>query len=326
MAKFKCRGFRKLDDDGKPFCTFEAERSWHGRCPGCGRLYGQDKVGADVKPRKELGSAAAALTDEAIVDYIPTGISNFDEVVGGGLVKGQLLLFGGPQGSGKSRLALQICQTMAERIEQPFLFASAEEVESDVYKMCRSIGVTSDRIKIIGSDDFDLDSVLHTCKELKPALFVLDSLQAADGWGTQNTETAIVLKEYCDKTGQIVIAMNHMAKDLSFKGGTTVAHMFKSMIMLYEYDPGQDGKVRETFGAKFANQAKNGEVKLVDIRTLMSGKNRSGGTGRKAFFIFDNAGKLIPLQKKSPVVAADDPEDEDDEEEKKPRRVLFSGS
>ena len=136
-----------------------------------------------------------------------------------------------------------------------------------------------------------------------------------DGWSMQHSETATLLKEHCDRTGQIAIVMNHAAKDLSAKGGTTVGHMFKATINLYEYHPGEDGPVKKTFGDRFYKQVKNGEVDLTRVRTLLSGKNRSGGSGLKSFFVFDSEGKLVPLKKKSPIIVSADADEDDDEDE-----------
>jgi hypothetical protein len=111
--------------------------------------------------------------------------------------------------------------------------------------------------------------------------------------------------------------MNHMTAGLEVKGGTGAAHMFKAALYAHEYDPRQDGKFKALFGARFARSVEEGEVKLTDIRVFFSGKNRSGGSARKCFFIFDEHGKLQPLPtkaaKKYPVGV--DESDEQEEEE-----------
>lgn len=287
MAKFKCRG-----------CNHEAESRWKGPCPHCGGYWAIEKkgTGAVGTANKGVHTAADALTSLANVDYIKTGIDNFDALLNGGLVKGQTVLFGAPQGTGKTRFALQLCQSLVGRHEQPVVFASKEETVRDVIVTCKQVGATSDRIKIVGNDnDFDVHDILQICEEQNPLILVLDSLQAVDGWSTQNTDTVLAIMEHCNRTGMCALVMNHMGKDLDFKGGTTVGHAVKTLLTFYQYDPSQDGKMRDLFGKSVVNSVEDGEFMLTDIRTMISGKNRSGGMGRKAFFHFDKDGRLQPM-------------------------------
>jgi DNA repair protein RadA/Sms len=296
MAKFKCRG-----------CKHEAETRWRGPCPGCGGFWTVSKAGTGgVGKAKKILTAADALSPDADVDYIKSGIDNFDAVLGGGLVKGQIILFGAPMGTGKTRFALQLSQSLVGKQEAPIVFASMEESARDVIVTCRQVGATSDRIRVVGNDsDFDVHDILQICEETNPFLLVLDSLQAVDGWSTQNTDTILAIMERCKHTGMCALVMNHMGKDLDFKGGTTVGHAVKTMLTFYQYDPAQDGKMRELFGKKLVNAVEDNELLLTDIRTMISGKNRSGGMGRKAFFFFNKDGRLEPLtvQPKKPRIA-----------------------
>ena len=295
MAKYKCRG-----------CAHEGDSKWKGPCPGCGGLWTVGKIGTDGHAKSKLIlTAADALTSVADVDYIKTGIENFDSVLNGGLVRGQIILFGAPQGTGKTRFALQLCQSLVGRQEAPVVFASMEETGREIVVTCKQVGATSDRISIIGNDrDFDVHDILQVCEEKNPFLLVLDSLQAVDGWSTQNTDTVLAIMEHCNRTGMCALVMNHMGKDLDFKGGTTVGHAVKTLLTFYQYDPAQDGKMRELFGKKLVNAIEDGELLLTDIRTMISGKNRSGGMGRKSFFFFNKDGRLEPLtmQPKKPRI------------------------
>ncbi len=285
MAKFKCRG-----------CAHEADARWRGPCPNCGGLWAITKAGTGHNKNRGILTAADALTDAADVDYIRTGIENFDSVLNGGLVRGQIILFGAPQGTGKTRFSLQLLQSLVGRQEAPVVFASMEETGREIIVTCKQVGATSDRIIVIGNDhDFDVHDILQICEERKPFILVLDSLQAVDGWSTQNTETVLAIMEHCNRTGMCALVMNHMGKDLDFKGGTTVGHAVKTLLTFYQYDPAQDGKMRELFGKKFVNAVEDGELLLTDVRTMISGKNRSGGMGRKAFFFFNKDGRLEPL-------------------------------
>lgn len=297
MAKFKCRG-----------CAHEAEARWRGPCPRCRGWWAINKIGTDggAAGKKKILTAADALTDAADVEHIKTGIDNLDSVLNGGLVRGQIILFGAPQGTGKTRFALQLCQSLVGRQEQPVVFASKEETAHDVIVTCKQVGATSDRIRIIGNDsDFDVYDILQICEETRPFLLVLDSLQAVDGWSAQNTDTILAIKEHCDKTSMCALVMNHMGKDLEFKGTTTVGHAVKMMLTFYQYDPQQDGRMRELFGKRVVNAVEDGEFLLTDIRTMISGKNRSGGMGRKSFFFFNKDGRLEPLtvQPKKPRIS-----------------------
>jgi DNA repair protein RadA/Sms len=286
MAKFRCRG-----------CGHEADSRWRGPCPGCSDFWSIEKKGTSTTgSKKGVHTAADALTDLADVERIKTGIENLDFVLNGGLVKGQIIIFGAPKGTGKTRFALQLCQSLMGRQEQPAVFASAEETTRDVIVTCKQVGATSDRVKILGNDNgFDTHDVLQLCDEVKPLILVLDSLQAVDGWSAKNTETILAIKNYCDHTGMCALVMSHVGKDLDFRGSTTVGHAVKTEMLFYQYDPAQDGKMRDLFGKSVTNRVEDNEFLLTDMRTMISGKNRSGGSGRKAFFFFNKNGALEEL-------------------------------
>src|SRR5581483_3318656 len=106
-------------------CQFKVPR-WQGRCPNCGNWNSFEEQKAPLGG-KILGRIASAVNLEGIDEgrrpRIKTGISEFDEVVGGGIVPGSLILLGGDPGIGKSTLALQLAMNLKENI----VYVSGEE-------------------------------------------------------------------------------------------------------------------------------------------------------------------------------------------------------
>ena len=100
-------------------CGYETPK-WMGRCPGCGSWNSFSVVSPAVSPTGRTGRAASVSTIDQIsgqedIRYL-TGMSELDRVLGGGLVKGSLVLLGGDPGIGKSTLLLQICQGFGESL------------------------------------------------------------------------------------------------------------------------------------------------------------------------------------------------------------------
>src|ERR1700749_2640485 len=112
MAVYRCAGRNRHDEEGNPYCMYEASKRWLGRCPGCGRLYDVLKVGVDKKPdavRVTLGS----LGEVKVKPRIKTNIPSFDRVLNGGVPEGSTVIISGPPGVGKSTLLLMTADSTA---------------------------------------------------------------------------------------------------------------------------------------------------------------------------------------------------------------------
>ncbi len=150
---------------------------WSGRCPGCNEwntLEEQIVVSAAKNKPTVFNSTAVKLNDIKIVDehrYI-TGISELDRVLGGGIVKGSMVLLGGDPGIGKSTILLQICNALKD---QNILYVSGEESAVQIKLRAERLGVRNDNLEIMA--DTDILSVCEYIRINKPQIVMIDSIQ-----------------------------------------------------------------------------------------------------------------------------------------------------
>ena len=150
---------------------------WSGRCPGCNEwntLEEQIVVSAAKNKTNFINSTAVKLNDIKIVDehrYI-TGISELDRVLGGGIVKGSMVLLGGDPGIGKSTILLQICNALKD---QNILYVSGEESAVQIKLRAERLGVKNNNLEIMA--DTDILSVCEYIKINKPQIVMIDSIQ-----------------------------------------------------------------------------------------------------------------------------------------------------
>lgn len=292
MAIFKCAGKDRYYPDGEPYCEYESEKPWHSEpCPGCSsRVFGVIKVGADKKkPKKRL--TAEDLMNAPPTEYIKTGVSDFDRVIGGGLVKGSVILFGGEKGTGKSTLLSMICAGVASE-KRPVLYAMGEQGARGMAAILHRVGGGSKHVEIL-PDATDGYAIRERIEETDAFLFVLDSLQVvtlADVGGNEGSIAQCdavmnVLQAMCcdEKKPRCGIIVNHLIKGGDFAGSETTQHLADTLLM-FNYDVDDDEE--------------SGEVVDSRYRTLsIAQKNRNGGTRETARFEMTDEGLLVPAPK-----------------------------
>lgn len=294
MALFRCAGRKRFHSDGTPYCQHEAHERWTGRCPSCGRLYNIDKVGADAAPGNKRVTAAQAVEDTA---YISTGMADFDRVIGGGLVAGCTILFGGSEGAGKSSLMMATADQLAKH--KKVLYASGEESDRDVLKIAHRLGITNEKIEIMGNA-LDVYEIIERCKELKPILAIFDSLQVitcddakgAEASVSQEVAVANVITGHCKQSGMASVIINHMTKAGEMKGTTEVRHLVDTVLYLDKFLVDEDDDFAGDYGKRFAG---------TEVRVLEVAKNRNGAENLSAFFEMTDHG-LSPIQQKSKIL------------------------
>lgn len=150
---------------------------WSGRCPGCNEwntLEEQIVVSAAKNKSNIINNTAVKLNDIKIVDehrYI-TGISELDRVLGGGIVKGSMVLLGGDPGIGKSTILLQICNALKNL---NILYVSGEESAVQIKLRAERLGVQNDNLEIMA--DTDILSICEYIRINKPQIVMIDSIQ-----------------------------------------------------------------------------------------------------------------------------------------------------
>jgi len=214
------------------------ESRWLGRCPACqefGSLVEEIAGGEPPRPGSALvadGAAPVAVTEVAELDArhrVATGLGELDRVLGGGLVPGAVVLFGGDPGIGKSTLLLQVLGAIAQG--RPVLYATGEESVAQTALRARRIGAASAGLKLVAETDIDV--ILGHAKASPPAVLAVDSIQTVytsqldsiPGAVAQVRECAARLVRYAKTTGIPTIAVGHVTKDGTIAGPKTLEHL-----------------------------------------------------------------------------------------------------
>ena len=165
-------------------CGYAAPK-WLGKCPDCGSFntMQEELVRAENPAKTELRRGMYELKSKALplsqvgyekFDRVKSGISEFDTVLGGGIVRGSLVLLGGDPGIGKSTLLTQVSAHLAATQNEPVLYVSAEESCSQVKMRCERLGLNSDNLLLLNETCLeDIEASLGDCK-----FVVIDSVQA----------------------------------------------------------------------------------------------------------------------------------------------------
>lgn len=218
-------------------CGYDSAK-WYGKCPSCGSWDTMKEI--KVEPDQPFAAAGGRMlpsdTPEPLdtlttADALrfPTGFAELDRVLGGGAVKGSLVLIGGEPGIGKSTLMLQICRALAQTGK--VLYASGEESKRQIKLRAERLGVQDSNVLVMA--ETKLEAVLSACETIHPAVCVVDSIQtiykttvtAAPGNITQIKECAMALLRMAKHTGTIVFVVGHVNKDGEIAGPKILEHM-----------------------------------------------------------------------------------------------------
>jgi DNA repair protein RadA/Sms len=222
---------------------------WYGRCPRCGEfatVAEQTRAAATPGLRATAKASTPARPARRVTDVVTgeparrmsTGIGEFDRVLGGGLVAGQVCLCSGPPGSGKSTLLLAVADSVAERTGRPVLYVSGEESVEQLGVRAHRIGAESPNLLL--ADDTELGAVLGHVQAEPVALVIIDSVQTiasteVDGRAggvTQTMEVAQVLTRVAKSTGIPMVLVGQVTKDSTVAGPRALEHIVDTTLSL----------------------------------------------------------------------------------------------
>lgn len=226
-------------------CGHEVAK-WVGRCPECQAWGTLEQV---TQRAGERGGPAATVTAPALpiaeVDLVsararPTGVAEFDRVLGGGLVPGSVVLLAGEPGVGKSTLLLEVANRRAMAGDRA-LYVTGEESAGQVRLRAERTGTLHDELYLAAEGD--LDAVLAHLEQVRPSLVVIDSVQTiscADvdgsaGGVSQVRAVAATLISAAKSRNVPVILVGHVTKDGSVAGPRLLEHLV-DVVLNFEGD------------------------------------------------------------------------------------------
>lgn len=220
-------------------CGYESAK-WYGCCPGCGEwnTMNEEIFSQNVSARSSNIKAASALKLNEIQNDISvrysTGLNELDRVLGGGIVKGSLVLLSGDPGIGKSTLLLQICQTLSDKLN--ILYISGEESAHQIKLRAERLGVRNSKLSVMC--EIDVLSITEYIRQNKPDLVFVDSVQTMDyaevnsspGSVTQVRESANVFMRTAKSLGIPIVLVGHVNKDGNIAGPKVLEHIVDAVL------------------------------------------------------------------------------------------------
>lgn len=220
---------------------------WIGRCPSCNEwnTYVEEVIARSPKSSDAQFAgrepSKPALISEIIEDpekRMPTGIGELDRLLGGGIVRGSVILLGGEPGIGKSTLALQLAMKLSGKI---VLYVSGEESEQQIKMRASRIAGSNNLCYVLS--ETDLGNILTHATQINPAMIVVDSVQTITtamlespaGSVSQVRECSAMLLRYAKTTGTPVIIIGHITKDGTLAGPKVLEHIV-DVVLLFEGD------------------------------------------------------------------------------------------
>lgn len=230
---------------------------WAGQCPECAAWNTLREI--RLAAGKPAGSTAAtelgAVLDDAEHRY-PTGMTEFDRVLGGGLVPGAVILLGGDPGVGKSTLLQQVAALLPGDL--PVCYASGEESLRQIGRRSRRLGLVRPSLKLLA--ETSLEAILDQASKTKAKVLVIDSMQtmasseipSAPGSVTQLRECVSRIVQFAKRNEVAVFVVGHVTKEGAIAGPRVVEHMVDT-VLYFENDPSSRytmiRSVKNRFGA-----------------------------------------------------------------------------
>jgi DNA repair protein RadA/Sms len=247
---------------------------WLGKCPDCNAWNSlQEETTVKGGSRSELiGTATTALpirdVSVSAEKRQPCGISEFDRVLGGGLVEGSLVLIGGDPGIGKSTLLLQVMDNLAGA-GKPVLYVSGEESAQQIRLRGSRMGVGQEHLYLLA--ETSLERILAQVVRLEPAAIVIDSIQtvftsaieSAPGSVSQVRESAGRLMLMSKKSGIPVFLVGHVTKDGSLAGPRVLEHMVDT-VLYFEGDGGHPFRILRAVKNRFGSTNEIGVFEMKE--------------------------------------------------------------
>lgn len=270
----------------------EEYSKWQGKCSVCNEWNtlkefniskkkdkGNSKIGQEIKKISDITLSAN--------ERSTTGFHEFDRVLGGGIVKGSVILLGGDPGIGKSTLLLQIADKQAN-----VLYVSGEESAEQIKIRHDRLGLKNKNLKLL--PEINLDSILLKIDQEKPSLVIIDSIQtvysedfpSTPGSIVQVRECALKLQQFAKEKQVSIVLVGHMTKDGTVAGPRTLEHLV-DVVLYLEGERFQNTRILRTTKNRFGatdeigvfEMKENGLVEIANPSELFLAERQKNTSG-----------------------------------------------
>ncbi len=245
---------------------------WMGKCTACGSwntIY-EEKIKVSVKGNVAPKDAVSLRLDEidtTAEERLLTGFPELDRVLGGGLVKGSLVLVGGDPGIGKSTLLLQACGKMAPN--STILYVSGEESQRQIKLRADRLSVNSSNIHILS--ETDMSSVFSAVDRISPDILIIDSVQtmycedvaSSSGSVSQIKEVATTLMRVAKSRNISVFLVGHVTKEGAIAGPKVLEHIVDT-VLYFEGERHQAYRIIRAVKNRFGSTNEIGVFEMGD--------------------------------------------------------------
>jgi DNA repair protein RadA/Sms len=245
---------------------------WLGRCPECAAYNTMvEEIIEERKPRHKAKAAKrVSLNDVPFTtkDRTAVGMAELDRVLGGGFVKGSLVLLGGDPGIGKSTLMLQISALMAHSNGR-ILYASGEESAYQIRIRAERLGSVATNIDLLV--ETELESILASAREMQPGLMIIDSIQtvyksnltSAPGSVAQVRECGGDLMRFAKEHEVTTVLIGHVTKFGVIAGPKTLEHIVDT-VLYFEGDKSQQYRILRAIKNRFGSTNEIGVFEMTE--------------------------------------------------------------
>lgn len=265
---------------------------------------------AAAKPNKQRGGTGGAVEKIADIEaglqsHEPTGIGEFDRVLGGGVVEGSLMLVGGEPGVGKSTLLLQVCARMADKGKR-VLYVSGEESARQIRLRADRLGATKSNILVLA--ETAMDAIEEKLNKVQPEFVVIDSVQtmyrpdlaSAPGSVSQVRESAALMMRYAKTNGCTVILVGHVTKEGAIAGPRVLEHMV-DVVLYFEGDYQHEYRllraVKNRFGSVnelgMFSMTGEGMIPVENASETLISQRASGASGSVVFCCMEGSRPML---------------------------------
>lgn len=258
-------------------CGYESAK-WSGQCPACREwnTFAEEPAAPRQKGvtagKRKGGERKTPVSLEHIEskdqDRISTGITELDQVLGGGIVPGSLVLVGGDPGIGKSTLLLQVCRNLAERLSK-IIYISGEESLQQIKLRASRIGTFQNSLRLLC--ETNLSDIEEVVLQEKPQVVIIDSIQtmyqedisSAPGSVSQVREATGVLMRLAKEQNIAIFIVGHVTKEGTVAGPRVLEHMVDT-VLYFEGDRHASYRILRGVKNRFGSTNEIGVFEMLD--------------------------------------------------------------